>query len=707
MEKLLADFRAALGITAFSIENGKMVLTEEQKTTLLGKFAKESVEKVELALASVSLDQTQIEQINSLNQLVAQTRLQLDELNTKLEAEKNDKTSLENTKNDLEAKITTLEGKINTLSNSREDDPPPLDTKPNTSKNDVMNDKYLFGEKSEMFAIGADRPYNMRAFAALAARTGQMITVPKASTVDYARLETDLGEWHRIRNMNNIQTFFPQLATIESEFPLVSGVKNGDALVNLFMSEFSQADNSITSDFDNVVKGSVSFEAEIIVLYKVMIAHKFRDLKALEDQWIRDLNKEGSSPIKMSFIMFIVSNMMKIIYNEREQRRIRGIRKNPSVNVPGKSMEAANGWLKVLKNYIAQFKVQPFVVGEWTESTISHYIQTCTAMIPEAWRSTGRVICYLSKDALTAYHKNNEALFGLNQDYKPDMMTVKNYEDVRIRALANMGNSKRIMWTLEGNWNTLEETANEMYQFYFERRNWTLEVSSHWTEGIQASLVGKKFTTAAEFPGDYSTQLIWCNDVDEPASYFIEMTADDTSPSVINHTSLKSVANTVATAITDFDDAAVGQEVIIKYGNSTHGITIDNSGKFSLLASAWTGQTVGDTIKLKKRSDGKWIELERTSATSDAIVFDADDTSPSLTGGTEFITNANLHATAITTFDNAIENVVYKINGAGTTYASTIANSGNFVLTAAMTLSAGTWIKLQKAGTKFYEILRG
>ena len=75
-------------------------------------------------------------------------------------------------------------------------------------------------------------------------------------------------------------------------------------------------------------------------------------------------------------------------------------------------------------------------------------------------------------------------------------------------------------------------------------------------------------------------------------------------------------------------------------------------------------------------------------------------------GGNVFVTNENTQATAITKLDDAVEGETYTIYGAGSTNASTIANSGNFVLTAAMTLSAGKMIRLVAVGTKFYEVER-
>ncbi|MEI6577757.1 MAG: hypothetical protein WCO63_16405, partial [Bacteroidota bacterium] len=100
---------------------------------------------------------------------------------------------------------------------------------------------------------------------------------------------------------------------------------------------------------------------------------------------------------------------------------------------------------------------------------------------------------------------------------------------------------------------------------------------------------------------------------------------------------------------------------------------------------------------------------ERIPITTSFVAVDEDDATPDVAGGTDFVTNVNTVATAITDLDNAIYNRIYTFYGTGDTHASTIANAGNFSLSAAMTLSAGHWIKLQKnkVDGKFYEISRG
>lgn len=109
-----------------------------------------------------------------------------------------------------------------------------------------------------------------------------------------------------------------------------------------------------------------------------------------------------------------------------------------------------------------------------------------------------------------------------------------------------------------------------------------------------------------------------------------------------------------------------------------------------------------------KRADGKFIEVSRTTAAADSYQFAADAATPSVKGATTFVTGDNTAATAITNLTDGEVGVLYTIHGNGSTYASTIANSGNFVLTKAMTLKSGAFIQLVKGEDgKFYEVARG
>lgn len=613
-----------------------------------------------------------------------------------------------------EALITSLQEKVNALSRAAEDDPAKV-TVPGGSaagdRIDVANEQQLMGLAGAMY--GMDRAYNVRARAALLERQGQtVLSVPKASSIDYSRLNDDLGAFYRVKWQDRLQSFLTLLPTIETIFPVESGYQDLATLANIWLGEFSQADNS-ASDFDNVVKGTYEFDDETLRMFDVMFAHRFKNLKQLEKSWIGSLNAEGSQAIKWSFIEYILAETAKKLHNERELRRINGVRKNPKLNEPGEAMNAADGIYEFLRKKIdgyvdvntgnTVYQIKPFQLGEITMANIGEKIFEGTSMIPAEIRDSGNLCLYIPSYMLVWYHKYNELHYGTNQDYKPDLTTVKEYPQVRIKTIPNADNHQRIFWTLDGNIHCYEHVSGEMYNFSLEQEDWSLKVWSQWKESIWAVAVGFKYTKKADMDG--TRQMIWANEYDLSKAYFVPA-AKDVNPDASLHKSVVTVANTSLLAITDITGTETGDTVILKCGSVDKGVTIAKSGNFSLIKAAWT-PAVGDTITLMKRADGKFIELGRsTAATDQAKAFEPDDTTPSVADGTVFVVGDNTQATAITSLDDAVEGETYTIYGAGSTNASTIANSGKFVLTAAMTLSAGKMIRLVAVDGKFYEVER-
>ena len=709
MKKFFGLIMGLLGITAFAVNaEGKQYLTDEQKAKLKESFGEDFIAQLEPALNTEATEQNPTplgsEALASSLSTITERLVALEQERATLAA---DKTALEADKSANANQIKNLTTMIAQLSQKDETDPNPKKGA-ETQSFDVMNDKFLFGIEKPFMAIDASRPYNLRAYASLAAKAGHRIMIPEAASMDYSQLKTDLGDYYRVRKQEGLQTFLMKLASLEDIFPLESGYQDRATLVNLFFEgEFSQADNSASS-FDNVVKGGYKFEPEELRMFDVMFSHKFTALKELEKQWIGYLNKEGSSSMKWSFIEYILVETGKKLHNERELRRINGKRVNPTLNVPGASMSASDGMREFIKKQITGLKLKPFdTIGEWDDTNVVDVIVNGTAMVPKWVRDTGMLKVYISSECKTAYNARLRSLNGSNMDYKGGIDYVLDYDNVKLIVVPNLAPSKRIVWTLEGNFSLFEDKPGEMYNFSLEQQDWSLKVWSQWRESFWAYRVGKKMATSADFPDDYSSQLIWCNSADLGTSTYIPIEKDDATPSVADHKSLVSVGNTATVTITDIDDAAIGDEIHLKAGTTTNGIAIAASGKFSLLTAAWN-PIKGEEIWLQKRADGKFIELKRVSASSVAIAFAANATTPSVSGGDTFITDANTGATAITNLTSAVTTKVYTIYGAGSTYATTIANSGNFVLSAAMTLSAGKWIKLRQSATdsKFYEISR-
>ena len=689
-DTFLNEFKAAL--SANFAENGGQATEDSSVVAALKAALKITSQK--LADAQSSLDAT-------------------------VEAGKASQTTIES----LNAKVANLQEQIKILSAAAEQDPQAGSqfhgAAGNTPGLDYMNDKQLFGLAGVRF--GLDRPYNQRARAAamdLHGYTGMI--VPKAASTDFSTLQADLGEYYNQRYQDRLQSFLMTLPSIHSIMPEESGYQDLETLVNVFLGEFSQADNSYESDFAEVVKGKYTFEPETLKVYPVMFAHTFSNLKVIEKTWIGYLNREASNPVKMSLIEFLLTETVKVLHNERENRYVNGVRKEPTKNQPGLAINAADGFYEYIRKRVEGYRdyitgntiyqIKPFELGTITRANIGDVIKAGTEKVPAVIRDSGACVLYLPSLLISWYADWRVSKNGLITDYRGGengqnaLNHVIEYPSVAIREIKNADAHRRLVWTLDGNFKTYCQKAGEMTDFSLEQEDWKLKVWSNWKEGVSATMVGRKQSSAANTR--YDQQMIFVNEYDLPADYFVQAGAD-VNPSAAAHTSILTAQNSALFEITDIEDAKVGVPVTLKCGSTNYGVTIDNTGKFSLLGADWE-PAVGDTITLVKRSDGKFFEVARTTAAAAALTFTADDTTPSVEDGTEFVIGANTQATAITKLDDATVGTIYTIYGAGTTYASTIANSGNFILTAAATLSDGKWIKLMAIDNgKFAEISRG
>lgn len=718
-----------LGLSSFNKVEGKDDLTEQECAKLkeygfsdlfLADF-KAYIQNPQPSAESKATDDTRAAAVAAvLGQVTTQHQKATAELGDLKAQVAKDKAAHKAAIESKEAEIKALNQKIQTLSALPETDPGKgagHSAAPATAFN-IDDTQQLGGLPGEFFAL--NRPYNLRAKAALLANEGKMLAVSTPLSVDYKTLQDDLGAFYRTRWSDRLQSFLVELPTITKIFPTESGHQDLETLTNLWLGEFSQPDNSANSEFDKVTKGSYEFGTETLRMYGVMFAHKFKSLKALEKSWIGYLNREGSNPVKLSFIEYLLVETAKKLHNEREQRYINGVRKDPDPDVPGRAMEGADGIYEYLRKRVeghtdftpdggttgkTVYQIKPFNLPRITAANIGEVFYQGTSMIPSVFRDTGKICLYIPSWMLPLYHKYNEAHYGQNVDYKAGITYVKEFPAVKIVTLPNADNHHRIFWTVDGNFRTFDHVAGEMLRFTLEQQDWTVKVWSNWKESIQAEVVGYKYTDPLAMDG--SRQLIWCNDYDRPDTYFIE-SAPDANPSALLHSSIVTVANSKQFEITDIADAQVGRLISLKCGvDGDKGVTIKQNGKFSLLTAAWTPNK-GDVITLMKRADGKFIEISRTTAAADSYQFDANATTPSLKGATVFVVGENTAATAITNLTEGIAGTLYTIHGAGSTYASTIADGGNFVLTKAITLKAGTFIKLVMGDDrKYYEVARG
>lgn len=136
--------------------------------------------------------------------------------------------------------------------------------------------------------------------------------------------------------------------------------------------------------------------------------------------------------------------------------------------------------------------------------------------------------------------------------------------------------------------------------------------------------------------------------------------------------------------------------------------------KCSYVVMSWVrteGVNPGDEnlIEFTFTREGAYVDAEYRGTVEGNNTFTADDATPSVADGSTFFTSSdNTGPLSITDLDDAVVGKTYTIMGADGDETTTIANAGNFTLTADWTGAVGGYIHLYCRGAgDFVELSRG
>ena len=488
--------------------------------------------------------------------------------------------------NDTNAKIlagiTELQQKVAKLEKDPEDSNPVGKIKPENVKggakvipiNCRMNsDSHLFSIEHDFFSL--QKPWNhvaataqplnrawkkkdenafMGAFNEYAAGfaerlnelqlSGELSTL-KATAMDFTGFDnTGWGENYIVRRQDALIAYLRSMPSVRTIFPVRYGVQDKMEMTNAFLTQFSQAYQK-----GKVFKGKHSVEPVLAEVFDVMFKHQFEDMKTLEREYIGYLNREGSQPIKWSMVEWLMSQTLRQLNNEWNERRVRGYRIEPTTDVAGHHMFGSDGVLRKLWDYTEQFYIDPFSdLKLYTASTILTQVEAFVEKVNQILPSLQGYYMYMNEKHVPWFLKKYRDTYGTDLDFDGSRLEVKNYNNFAgIKAVPNMGNSCMLWITLENNIELYEDKAGEMADFYFERELETLISASWWKEGAGAYMIGKKYASKAALQAaKRKDQYIFMT---YPVS---DLDADATTADATLCDRFLTDANTGATVFTDF-----------------------------------------------------------------------------------------------------------------------------------------------------------
>jgi hypothetical protein len=436
---------------------------------------------------------------------------------------------------------------------------------------------------------------------------GVLGTKDMVSSINYDSFDnTGYGNEYVVRRQDALVAYIRSLPSVSAIFPVRYGVQNKMVMTNSFFTEFSQAYQA-----GKVYKGTFKLIPEVAKVDDVMFKHNFTLLKLLEKEYVGYLNREGSDPMKWTFIEWLMVQTLKVLFNEREQRRIRGYRIEPTEGTAGHHMFGSDGVVKRLRSYVAAFQVEPFTdLSMYTSSTLLTYVESFVEKVSQIVPSLRGYYLYMNEKHIPWYKALYRTAYGTDLDFKGPVLQVIDSAIDGIVGVPNMGNLC-VMWiTMPENVELYEDVPGEMEKIYFQRDLEELIAASWWREGSGAYLIGRKYASAVELAASArANQFIFLNDP------YTELLADATTCDGSKNDRFKTIANSGSTTISNITSATEGIVYRIECGSATNASKTAKSGYFSNI-DAWIPTAVGDFLEVYWNSTtSKFVEVDRQVTT--------------------------------------------------------------------------------------------
>ncbi|MDR6844505.1 hypothetical protein [Flavobacterium granuli] len=695
-------------------ENKQLNLDEAQRQKIVDALGEKDAEKAINGINSeikAMADQNLILKAakDELDALVLESGLTAEELaNAANDGEGNDNVlAIVKT---IAAKNKEMAGTINKLLNESEGDKP-LAVIPGGKAIMKHSATHLFGSNNSYDAFEGGRAWNARM------RDGGVTATDFNQSGVIPLLQSDLEHFVE-ENNGTLTSLFNDFRDLPSQWSRRTGVLDRVSDGFIMPDEIVQGRAKGWSPKN---KFKIASERGQVYRKKIDISFKGYELQEMETTWIRSYNKaDGSNPWKMSFIGFLLGELIKRQMLDDRIAQINGIyAESPDGDdVPGAAVNSQNG-LRYLWYYYrdVEKKYRAFDIGAPTEANIVDHINTLIELMPEIERKEQGLEIQLSSRWLKAYLKRAGELRPLVVNSAIEQSKVQyqsnsplDYPNFIFQELIDQTKTDFIAITKSSNVEILDYNVNEKGKFTITHNKRDTDIFADYRLGIRLKQVGTKLE--AGDPRSFEIQKVWSNNMPVFGNEVFAPAFDDQSGILkITFPNIE-VDSAWKTNITSIEGATKGSVIRIK-GNTGLAAAKNLVNNANLLLASDFNLALGGTIVLFAQEDGKFKELSRTIIPDVAATTDISFTTGVIDskGGNVFRFTGAV-TTAITSILNGVEGKTIKIYGTNAaavdlTFADVVGNI-NVIANATLgdtddymqlTFVNGVWVETGKSIT--------
>ncbi|WP_339834934.1 hypothetical protein [uncultured Flavobacterium sp.] len=525
-------------------------------------------------------------------------------------------------------------------------------------------------------------------------------------------LQDDLEHFVR-ENPTQLDSLFNDFEDLPKQWSRTTGVLDRIANGAFLAAEIVQGRKKGWSPKN---KFKIAAEQRQVFRKKIDITFEGYELQEIENTWIRNYNREGSSPFKTTFIGYLLGELVKRQKLDDRVAQINGIfvESPEGDGNPGANVNSQNGlrYLWWYHRFVTE-KYKPFSVsyGLPTKANIVDYIREMIESIPEEDRNQQGMEIQMSTQLEAWYRERAGKEYQLQYNTDQGMMQyTKNhpidYPNFIFQPLKDQTKSLFIGITKSSNVDILDYNANEKSKFVTQQDKRDTNIFADYRLGIGFKYVGVKL--AEGDPAEFERQMIWSNDAPIFDKSITAPLFDDETGIIKLTFNNMTVDKTFNTDITSIEGAVPG--MVIKITGNT-GLASAKAVKKNtkIVIGSDFALNNGGTLTLLVKEDGTFMQVSRTTEPAgpitnnvnyDTAVIDANE-------GNVFTYSGDADL-AVTSIINGVEGKTIKIYGTDLVDIEVTMVTGEGIsLTAALSLgTAADYIELMLVDGVWVEIKR-
>ena len=707
---MLTTMLAFVGLSEPPIVDGKIAFEEAEAEKLKAVLTDATFNEAITAFNKDLAEANQAEDIRaSVQNMLKELEIPTEELNQIIKESGGENGDVLTLMKNLETSLTAWKAEqaqiVKKLGNQPDDDTPEAIIKKAAMQQLKHSATHLFGSNKGYDAIENDRPWNK------AAAAGLTVSATDYSETVINKLNGDAELYFR-ENPTEIMSLHRDNFGLPDFWKKRLNVSDRVASAAILTAEITQG-----RKLNWLPKNKQEIEAEEGKIYPVQIDAQWEgyQLQEIESSWLNMMNKEGSQPEKMSFVRFLVAELMKRARVEDRISTLNGIFVQTPDNATsaGKFINRQNGlFYQLYKGRDIDQKYRAFAMGDITPANVYDYYHSdneanlgLLKRLPQDVLAQTNLVCYIHHKVWTWYKAKYKEINGTNMDYKGMHEYFEDYPNVRVVTFVDQENPSFTFITFDDNIEILENIPAEKSTYRFQTLLRKIYLLADYKLGVRLIHIGRKIK--ANDPDEFKVQSVWSNDVPIfKEDRFIPVFDDETGIVKVNYKNIQ-VDESWKTNITEFTGLTPGTVVKVM-GNTglAAAKNIVDGAKVSLVGNASFALASGFTITFYVKSDYTVQELSRTSAlpTNPSTDVNFSGTTIDANAGSIF-RFTGLADAALADIDNGSNDKVIRIYGNDVTDVDFTVDdiSGLLVVGTAIVLSAADkYVDLVKVSGVWY-----